>query len=325
MPNLLPLLTVIIGLILLAWSADRFVYGAAALARNLGVSPLIIGLTVVGFGTSAPELFVSAQAALDGATGLALGNAVGSNIANTALVLGSAAIITPMTIHSTILRREYPVMLLVMLVVFALMWDLQLTRVDGLLLFGGLLVLIGWSITLGLKERSNTDSLATEYDQGVSQEVKTMTAVAWILLGLSVLLLSAHILVWGAVKLAVWFGLSDTVIGLTIVAIGTSLPEVATTAASARRGETDIAIGNIIGSNNFNMLGVIGLAEIIQPAQIDPQLLFRDMTTMLALSLPLALVIVMKKKVARIATFQGLILLVCYFVYLVVVVAQALL
>ncbi|HED13414.1 MAG TPA: calcium/sodium antiporter [Gammaproteobacteria bacterium] len=324
MSNLLPLLAVICGLVLLAWSADRFVYGAAALARNLGVSPLIIGLTVVGFGTSAPELFVSAQAAMDGATGLALGNAVGSNIANTALVLGSAAMISPMTIRSTILRREYPVMLLVMLVVFALMWDLQLSRADGLLLFAGLLALIGWSVTLGLKERSSIDSLSTEYDQELSHEVKTTVAISWVILGLIVLLLSAHLLVWGAVKLALWFGLSDTTIGLTIVAIGTSLPEVATTTASARRGETDLAIGNIIGSNNFNMLGVIGLAGIIQPAQINPQLLFRDMTTMLALSLPLALVILMKRKATRITALHGLILVTCYVAYLVIVVTQAL-
>ncbi len=324
MSNLLPLLAVICGLVLLAWSADRFVYGAAALARNMGISPLIIGLTVVGFGTSAPELFVSAQAAMDGATGLALGNAVGSNIANTALVLGSAAMIAPMTIHSTILRREYPVMLLVMLVVFAMMWDLQLSRIDGLLLFIGLIVLIGWSVTLGLKEHANTDALSTEFDQELGQNIKPVIAISWVIFGLVILLFSAQLLVWGAVKLAIWFGLSDTVIGLTIVAIGTSLPEVATTAASARRGETDIAIGNIIGSNNFNMLGVIGLAGMIQPTTIGTQLVFRDMTTMLALSLPLALVILMKKKTTRISTSHGLILLVCYSTYLIVVIMQAL-
>jgi len=324
MPYFLPLAAVIGGLVLLAWSADRFVYGAAALARNLGVSPLIIGLTVVGFGTSAPELFVSAQAALDGATGLAMGNAVGSNIANTALVLGSAALIAPMTIRSTILRREYPVMLLVMLFVVALLWDLQLSRMDGVLLFSGLLALIGWTVMLGMKERSSQDALSTEYDRELAGEMKTSVAFFWIILGLVVLMLSAHILVWGAVKLATWFGLSDTVIGLTIVAIGTSLPEVATATASARRGETDMAIGNIIGSNNFNMLGVIGLAGMIQPAAMDPQLLYRDMSTMLALSLPLAIFIVMKKTTARLSTPHGLVLLTTYAVYLTVIIFQAL-
>jgi len=324
MSNFLPLLAVLCGLFLLAWSADRFVLGAASLARNLGVSPLIIGLTVVGFGTSAPELFVSAQAALEGASGLALGNAVGSNIANTALVLGLAAVLAPMTIHSAILRREYPVMLLIMLAVMAMLWDFQLSRNNGLVLFTGLLLLIGWTVTLGLKQRVATDALSTEFDQELDQQLKSTTAIFWMLLGIIVLLISARILVWGAVKLALWFGLSDTVIGLTIVAIGTSLPEVATTIASSRRGETEIAVGNVIGSNNFNMLGVIGLAGIIQPTTIDSQLLYRDMMTMLALSLPLAPFVIMQKSSARLARPHGLVLLACYTIYLVSIVYQAL-
>ncbi len=281
-----PILAVLAGFVALTWGADRFVVGAAATARNLGVPTLVIGLTVVGFGTSAPEILVSAMAALQGNTSLAIGNALGSNITNIALVLGATALIAPLAVHSTVLRREFPVLMAIMLFTLALLTDGRLDRHDGVLLLAGLAVMLYWMVNLGLRARRN-DPIRSEYAAEIPEAMPLGRALLWLLLGLVVLLLSARLLVWGAVEVATVLGVSDLVIGLTVVAIGTSLPELAASVVSALRHEHDIAIGNIIGSNMYNLLAVLGLPALIHPAAFPPEVLMRDYPVMIILTLGL--------------------------------------
>ncbi len=281
-----PILAVLAGFVALTWGADRFVVGAAATARNLGVPTLVIGLTVVGFGTSAPEILVSAMAALQGNTSLAIGNALGSNITNIALVLGATALIAPLAVHSTVLRREFPVLMAIMLFTLALLTDGRLDRHDGVLLLAGLAVMLYWMVNLGLRARRN-DPIRSEYAAEIPEAMPLGRALLWLLLGLVVLLLSARLLVWGAVEVATVLGVSDLVIGLTVVAIGTSLPELAASVVSALRHEHDIAIGNIIGSNMYNLLAVLGLPALIHPAAFPPEVLMRDYPVMIVLTLGL--------------------------------------
>jgi cation:H+ antiporter len=283
---LLPTLAVLAGFVALTWGADRFVLGAAATARNLGVPTLVIGLTVVGFGTSAPEVLVSATAAWDGNTSLAIGNAIGSNITNIALVLGATAMIMPLRVHSGVLRREFPVLMAIMLFTLALLTDGRLDRHDGLLLLVGLGVMLYWMVNLGLRARRN-DPIQSEYAAEIPQAMPLTTALLWLLVGLLVLLASARLLVWGAVEIAVAFGVSDLVIGLTVVAIGTSLPELAASVTSALKHEHDIAIGNIIGSNMYNLLAVLGLPAVIHPDTFPAEVLMRDFPVMIVLTLGL--------------------------------------
>ncbi len=281
-----PILAVLAGFVALTWGADRFVVGAAATARSLGVPTLVIGLTVVGFGTSAPEILVSAMAALQGNTSLAIGNALGSNITNIALVLGATALIAPLAVHSSVLRREFPVLMAIMLFTLALLTDGRLDRHDGVLLLAGLAVMLYWMVNLGLRARRN-DPIRSEYAAEIPEAMPLGRALLWLLLGLVVLLLSARLLVWGAVEVATVLGVSDLVIGLTVVAIGTSLPELAASVVSALRDEHDIAIGNIIGSNMYNLLAVLGLPALIHPAAFPPEVLMRDYPVMIVLTLGL--------------------------------------
>ena len=311
---------------MLAWSADRFVYGASQCAKLLGISPLIIGLTIVAFGTSAPELFVSAAAALQGNTSLAIGNAVGSNIANLGLVIGLTALLHGFVIRSTILRREFPVMIFGLVVAAGLLWDLHLSRTDGLILSALLLAFIGWTVWIGRNEKSihpeprNQDELGQEYNESLKAQTKDGLghALFWLTVGLVVLVISSKVLVWGAVIIATELGVSDLIIGLTIVAIGTSLPEVATTIASVRKKADDIAIGNIIGSNIFNILGVIGIAGLIHPANLEPLLTSRDYLVMMGFSL-LVVIFAFSRRISR---AQGGALLLAYLAYLAVLVYQ---
>jgi cation:H+ antiporter len=252
------------GFILLAWGADRLVAGASATARNLGVSPLIIGLTIVAFGTSAPELIVSAMAALKGNPGLAVGNAIGSNIANIGLVLGITALIYPLRVESEILKREYPLLMLVMIGSFIMAADLVYDRTEGWLMLFGLLTLIIWMVRYGLR-RGPTDPLAEEFAAEIPTDMPMPIAITWLVIGLIVLPLSSRFLVEGAVSVAHALSVSDAVIGLTIVAFGTSLPELAAALTSALRKEDDLALGTVIGSNMFNILGVLGIAASIRP------------------------------------------------------------
>lgn len=308
----LAIVALIAGLALLVWSADRFVAGAASTAGYFGMPPLLIGMVVVGFGTSAPEMVVSALAALEGSPGIALGNAYGSNIANIALILGVTALISPIMVHSTVLRKELPILTFVTLVSVGLIADLDLSRMDAvilLLVFGGLMA---WTIYQGVKPSS--DPLAKQMEMETA--VNTMPlkrAFFWLLAGLLMLIASSRILVWGAVQIAQIFGVSDMIIGLTVVAIGTSLPELASSVIAARKGEHDIALGNVIGSNLFNTLAVVGIAGSIHPFFVAPETLYRDMVVMGALTISLFLIgYGFKGRQGRINRFEGAALLLVY-------------
>ena len=267
------------GFLLLVWGADRLVAGASALARNLGVSPLIIGLTIVAFGTSAPELVVSAIAAYRGNPGLAVGNAIGSNIANIGLILGLTAIVYPLRVESETLKREYPLLMLIMIASFIMAADLIFNRTEGWLLLTGLLALLLWMVRYGLR-RGQEDPLAREFAAEIPTDMPTKVAVLWLLLGLVVLPASSQFLVEGAIFVARMLEVSEAVIGLTIISLGTSLPELAASLTSALRREDDLAIGNVIGSNMFNILGVLGIAAVVNPVEIEGLMLKQDFPVM---------------------------------------------
>ena len=303
------------GFGLLVWGADRFVIGAAASARNLGVSPLLIGLTIVGFGTSAPEMLVSGMAAWSGNAGLGIGNAVGSNIANVGLILGLTALLVPLQVHSVTLRRELPMLLITALAALALLLDGSLDRVDGLVLMGGLVAMLAWVVHLGLSARRGVDPMAAEFAAEIPADLSTGQALFWLLAGILVLLFASRLLVWGAVGVATWLGVSDLVIGLTIVALGTSLPELAASIASARKGEHDIAIGNVIGSNMFNLLAVLGMPALIQPGPVERAVLTRDFPVMIGLTLGLMLMARGFHQAGHISRLEGLVLVAVYCAY----------
>ena len=271
------------GFALLIWSADRFVLGASNTARLFGISPLLVGIIVVGFGTSAPELLVSGIAAMDNQPGLAIGNAVGSNIANIGLIVGCTALFYPLQVRSRIVRRELPLLLVFMMLGSGLLADGELNRLDGALLLGGLIGSIAWSVYEAHHQRG--DILSTEFATEMQEKLSTADALGNLLVGLVVLVASSRLLVWAAVDIAQTLGISDLVIGLTIVALGTSLPELAASMTAGRKGEHDIALGNIAGSNMFNLLGVMALPGIIAPGAVDPMLLSRDYPVMLGLSI----------------------------------------
>lgn len=283
---ILSTIAVLGGFALLVWAADRFVVGAAALARNLGVAPIIIGLTIVGIGTSAPEMLVSAIAAWEGSPSVGIGNAIGSNITNVGLVLGATSLILPLTVRSETLKREFPILFAIMLLVLVLLSDGNLSRIDGYLLIGGLVVMLYWLVTIGLRSRGR-DPMIAEYAEEVPSDISNGIAVIWLIVGMVFLLLSSRAVVWGAVNIAKSFGVSDLIIGLTIVALGTSLPELAAAVTSAVKKEHDIAIGNILGSNMFNMLAVLGLPGLIHPTDLDAAVLTRDMPVMIGLTVVL--------------------------------------
>ncbi|MCG7959121.1 MAG: calcium/sodium antiporter, partial [Candidatus Thiodiazotropha taylori] len=276
-------LSILLGLVVLVWSADRFISGAAALADNLGVSPMLIGLTVVGFGTSAPEVLVSVMAAVNGNPGLAIGNAVGSNIANIGLILGVTALVIPLSVHSSVLKREYPILLGVTVICILLMLDGELGLLDGAILLVLLVGVFGWMIYTA--KTGEADPIAGEYDAEIPHDVPNQKALMLLIGGLILLLISSRVLVWGATNVAVALGVSDVVIGLTIVAIGTSLPELAASITSAMKGEDDIAIGNVIGSNLYNMLAVLSIPGLVAPGAFSPFVLTRDLPVMFGLTL----------------------------------------
>ena len=279
---------IIAGLVLLVWSADKFVEGAAATAKHLGMPTLLIGMVIIGFGTSAPELAVSAMAASDGNPGLALGNGYGSNITNIALIVGLTAIIAPIAVHSQVIRKELPLLIVLTLIAGAQLLDGQLSRMDGWVLLAVFAVVMGWSIFQGLKGKA--DPLAGDADaEIIAHPMPLKTAVIWLVIGLVLLIVSSRMLVWGAVTIAQSLGVSDLVIGLTIVAIGTSLPELASALAAVKKNEHDLILGNILGSGIFNTLAVVGLAAVIEPLAVDPEVLYRDWTLMLALTVGLFL------------------------------------
>lgn len=283
---LLAVLAVVFGLILLVWSADRFVDGAAATAKHAGMPPLLIGMLVVGFGTSAPEMVVSAFAAAQGNPALALGNAYGSNVANIGLILGLTALIAPIAVHSSVVRKEMPILLIVTLLAGWQLRDGEISYIDAVILVLGLAVLMGISAWLALRNRS--DHLGSEMSEELEGNILPLSgALLWLIAGLILLMLSSKLLVWGAVDIAKILGVSDLVIGLTVVALGTSLPELAAALVAVRRNEHDLALGNVLGSNLFNTLAVVGIAGLIMPIQVPPEVINRDWPVMFAMTLGL--------------------------------------
>lgn len=310
----LAVLAVIGGLALLVWSADRFVDGAATTAKYAGMPPLLIGMVIVGFGTSAPEMVVSALAATDGNPGLALGNAYGSNITNIALILGLVAFISPITVNSQVLRKELPILAAITLLAAWQLWDGQLTRLDAVVLLVVFTGVMTWSVVQGMRNRG--DALSTEMDAELGTRTMPLKhAILWLVLGLVLLIVSSRILVWGAVTIAQSLGVSDLIIGLTIVAIGTSLPELASSLIAIRKNEHDIALGNVLGSNLFNTLAVVGIAASISPMAVDPAVLYRDWALMAALTMAVFIFGYGFKKQGRINRVEGALLLVTFFAY----------
>ena len=312
---------VLIGLTLLIWGADRFVHGAAAIARNLGVAPLMIGLTIVSFATSAPEILVSIVAALREEPDLAVGNAIGSNIANIGLVLGATALIRPIELKSATLRREMPALLAVSLLTVALFLDSKLNRIDGFVLLTGLVIVIIWLVRLGLRS-SASDPLQADFEAEIPKDMKMGRAVFWLLVGLAALLFGADLLVDGAIEIARAVGVSEAVIGVTLVALATSLPELAVSAVSALRGEYGLAIGNIVGSNIFNLLAVVGVAAAIEPAILPPSVLSLHIFVMVAFTLVLFAMTYEYDGRGAISRFEGFMLICAYIAFTTYVVLQ---
>ncbi len=307
---------IFIGIALLVWSADRFTDAASAIARNFGVSPLIVGLTIVAMGSSAPEIFVSVTASLGDSPGLAIGNAIGSNIANIALVLGVTALISPLQIDSNILRREFPVLFAVSFVAGVGISDLYLNFIDGVVLLTGSVVYIYWLVRLGLQSRVESDLMLEEIVEELPDSMTNKQAFIWVGIGLIMLPVSSQILVNGATGIAISFGVSDFTIGLTIVALGTSLPELAASVAGVLKGEHELAIGNVIGSNIFNLLVVLGLAAVISPSPIEPSVLYSEYLLMMFLSFVLFIMAYGFKGPGRISRVEGGVLFLVYLGFL---------
>lgn len=307
-------ISICVGLALLLWSADRFVLGAASVAHNYGMPPLLIGMVIVGFGTSAPEMLVSALASVQGNPGLALGNAYGSNITNIALILGLTALFNPISVKSEVLQRELPILTAVTFFSAWLMWKGGVTRLDAVVLLVIFSALMAWSFWRGLQKKADPLGGEVKADLQV-RSMPNRSAWFWLVLGLLALILSSRVLVWGAVKLAAAFGLSDLVIGLTIVAVGTSLPELASSLMAARKGDHEIALGNVIGSNLFNTLAVVGIAGAIQPIKVGPEVFNRDILVMTGLTISLFIIGYGFRGLGRINRYEGLGLLATYIAY----------
>ncbi|MEZ8609120.1 calcium/sodium antiporter [Vibrio sp. 10N.239.311.G01] len=303
----------IIGLGFLVWSADKLVYGAAALARNFGISPLVIGMTILAMGSSAPEMMVSATAALDGKTDTAVGNVLGSNIANIALILGITALIKPLSISSGVIRRELPLMIGVTLLAGALLWDNHLGFYEGVLLFVLFAAFLFAMLQISHSEKKNGDAFLDEQESEIPEGVSNPKAAMWVVIGLIVLPLAADMLVDNAVIIAKFFGMSDLVIGLTIIAVGTSLPELAASLAGVMKGEDDMAVGNIIGSNVFNILAVMGIPGILNPSILSEFAMGRDFWVMLGVSL--LLVVMALGKSRSVNRIEGGVLIVTFVAY----------
>jgi cation:H+ antiporter len=312
---LIAIAAVLVGLGLLIWSADRFVDGASATASHLGMSPMLIGLTIVAFGTSAPEMLVSTMAALDHAPGLAIGNAIGSNIANIALVLGATALVSPMPIKGNLVRLELPILTLATLGAGILLLDYYLDIIDSALL------LLGLVVCLYLFKRYQQDHVEDKIQPLANMSLKL--GIIWLIVGLVLLALGSRILVGGAIYIATDLGVSKMIIGLTIIAIGTSLPELAASIMSARKGQHGIALGNIIGSNIFNLLGVMAIPALINPVVIEADALWRDYGLMLLLTLFILALGFKARRGGTISRLMGSLLLLIYVMYMLLLYTNA--
>lgn len=321
---LLASLAVIAGLLLLIWSADRFVDGSAAAAKHFGMPQLLIGIVIIGFGTSAPEMIVSAFSALNGNPGIALGNAYGSNITNIGLILGFTALLIPLSVNSQVLKQELPILIFVTALSAWLIYDGDISRLDAIILLVVFALYMIWTTWQGLSNKQ--DSLADDVQQELSEqeEMPLSKSLLWIVIGLALLMLSSQSLVWGAVQIAQYFGVSDLIIGLTIVAVGTSLPEFASSIAAARKGEADLAVGNIIGSNLFNTLAVVSIAGVISPMQAGEEVFSRDMLVMSLFTLALLVFGYGFNKNGSITRWKGILLFIGYIAYTLYLIQTAL-
>ena len=329
---ILAIVAIVVGLVLLVWSADRFVDGAVGVAQFFGMSTFLIGMIIVGFGTSAPEMVVSVLSAMNNSPQLALGNAYGSNIANIALILGTTALIAPVVVKKQAMKRDIPILISLMALTFFLVKDGNVSLIDGVILLLAFVVITAFNISMELHEKRKRKKakLADNAEENApAEKVSIVKSFAWLLVGLVLLIVSSRMLVWGAVYTAQALGVSDLLIGLTIVAIGTSLPELASSIAAARRGENDLAVGNVIGSNIFNTLVVVGLASVIAPIKAaDPEVMSRDVPIMIALTLLLFFICIpfKKKNGKRVSGFGrigGALFLSLYIAYLVLLGIQA--
>jgi cation:H+ antiporter len=312
-------LILFIALVILVWSADKFVLGASSLARNMGISPMIIGLTIVAMGSSAPEMMVAASASLQGNPDTAIGNAIGSNIINIALVLGLTVMIKPMVISSSIIKQELPLVLLLTFLTYWMLSDNIFTFWEGGILLVGFFTFIATLLIKALKQRKNhspDDPMVIEAEHELPEVTGSLKSVFWLIVGIVLLILSAHYLVESAVFIAKAFGISDLVIGLTVIAIGTSLPELAASIASVMKQEDDLALGNIIGSNIFNILAVLPFAGLIAPGPVDPEAITRDIPMMIAITL-LLFVLCFSRQLGyfRITRFKGALLVLSFVGY----------
>ena len=319
-------LILLISLVVLVWSADKFVFGASSLARNLGISPMIIGLTIVAMGSSAPEMMVAATASFQGNPNTAIGNAIGSNITNIALVLGITALLQPLTVSSSTIKREIPLILAVTALAYWMLADYHFSFTEGVILIIGFFAYIITLLVITLR-RSKTapvnDPMILEAESDVPEAVSTKNSVLWLIVGMILLPLSATYLVGSAEFIAHSFGISDLVIGLTIVAIGTSLPELAASIASIIKKENDLALGNIIGSNIFNILAVLSLTGLIAPGDIDENAATRDAPFMLGVTLLLFIICFSRKSGSfRVTRLKGLLLLSVFVSYQILLFSQ---
>jgi cation:H+ antiporter len=312
---LLAFSAIILGLVLLVWSADKFVEGASSLANHLGVSPLIIGITIIGFGTSAPEILVSIIAVMEDTPDIAIGNALGSNIANIGLILGVTAFITPIPIAKGLFRREYPLLVIATAILAWCLIDGSLDQIDGLTL---LLVLAAILIYLIKSHRNdpNRDRVEEDLSETIPQDMTRISAIGWVFVGLIILVGSSKMLVWGATDIALALGVSELIIGLSVIALGTSLPELAASVASLKKGVPDMAIGNVIGSNLFNSLAVIGLPALLTDFSIDFHAVSRDLPVVIGLTILLLLFSRFPTSPTQsLSRVKGLLLLCCFVIY----------
>jgi cation:H+ antiporter len=319
------ILILLLSLITLVWSADKFVFGASALARNLGISPMIIGLTIVAMGSSAPEMMIAVTASLQGNVDTAVGNAIGSNITNIALVLGLTALFHPLSVSSTTIKREIPLILVVTAIATYMLANSNFSFNEGLILIIGFVLYIATLLVVTLrrsKQNPIDDKMVLEAEQEVPDGVSTKHSVIWLVVGMILLPLSASFLVDSSIFIAKAFGISDLVIGLTVIAVGTSLPELAASIMSIIKKEDDLALGNIIGSNIFNILAVLSLAGLIAPGDIDHAAAVRDAPFMLATTFLLFILCFSRGKNFRISRAKGLLLLTVFIGYQVLLFSQ---
>ena len=311
---LLTVILLIVALVGLVITADKFIEGSAAIADNFGVAPIIIGVTIIGLGTSAPEMLVSGIAAWEGNVGLAVGNALGSNVANIGLILGITLLIKPIAIQSSIFRCELPALMMVTFGSCLLVADYSLDRIDGIVLLVFLLAFLAWLIRLCIKQ-SQTDPIAQEIESELPESMSNRMAAVWIIVGLVGLILSSKLLVWSAIMIAQALGVSDLIIGLSIIALGTSLPELAASVASVLKDNADMAVGNVIGSNIYNLAAVLSIPALVAPTGLDAVIVERDFLVMAIFTVLLFFLVVDVFRCGKLGRMSGLILLSLYLGY----------